>query len=175
MCYAITATTRPQRVEERNGVDYWFLSGAEFQEKIKQGQFLEYAQVYGRWYGVPKQLVKEALTRGQDVVIKVDVQGAATIKKVVPDAILIFLAPPSLEELEQRLQRRKSESSDDLRLRIEKAREEMKALHLFDYVVVNYQDKLEMAVSQIEAIITAEKCRVKPRSPSLEGRRVELP
>jgi guanylate kinase len=165
--FVVTATTRPQRKGEENGKDYHFLSPEEFQRKVEQGEFLEWAEVYGNWYGVPKEQIREALARGEDVILKVDVQGAATIKRLVPQAVFIFLTPPSLEELEQRLQQRKSESRADLELRIKKAREEMRSLPLFDYMVVNHQDKLDLTVSQLQAIVLAEKCRVKPREVKL--------
>jgi len=161
--YTITTTTRPQRQGESNGVDYYFVSPPGFEELIEKGGLLEWARVYGHWYGVPREQVKQALERGLDVVIKADVQGAATIKGVVPQALLIFLTPPSIEELEERLRKRNTESSIDLSLRIETAREEMKRLLQFDYVVVNRQGEVDRAVAEIDGIIAAEKCRVNPR------------
>ena len=130
---------------------------------IDNKELLEWANVYGNWYGVPKAAVKEALGRGQDVIVKVDIQGAAAIKKIAPQAVFVFLVPPSLEELVSRLKRRRTESADDLALRIEKATDEMKKAPLFDYVVVNERDKLDSAVDEIRAIVTAEKCRVNLR------------
>lgn len=161
--YAVTATTRPQRAGEKNGIDYYFLSESEFQQLKEEKGLLEWAQVYGQWYGIPRREIKKALEKEQDVVIKVDVQGAATVRRLMPQAVLIFVAPPSFEELEHRLRQRSSESEGDLKLRIEQAKVEMQALPLFDYVVVNYNDKLDLAISQIQAIITAEKCRLRPR------------
>ncbi len=166
--FPITATTRPWRAEERDGVDYHFVSEARFQEMMQHGELLEWARVYGHWYGVPKQGVKEALARGQDVIVKVDVQGAATIKNLLPQAVLIFLTPPSMEELKERLKQRSTESIADLELRIQTAQEEMGKLPLFDYVVVNRKGEVDSAVAQIEAIIAAEKCRVNPRVVELE-------
>ena len=128
---------------------------------MERGELLEWAEVYGNWYGVPRQDVKQALERGLDVMVKVDVQGAATIKGIVPQALLIFVAPPSTEELQARLRQRESETATDLKRRIETADEEMKQLPLFDYVVVN--DKVDQAVAKIDAMITAEKCRANPR------------
>jgi len=159
--YAVTATTRPQRQGEKDGVDYHFVSPEKFQEMVKRGELLERAQVYGNLYGVPRREVEQALKEGHDVIVKADVQGAATIKGIAPQALLIFVAPPSMEELVARLRQRQSESSVDLNRRIETAHEEMKRLPIFDYVVVN--DEVERAVAEIEAIITAEKCRVNPR------------
>jgi guanylate kinase len=166
--YVVTATTRPRRAGENNGVDYYFCSEAEFQEMMQQGELLEWAKVYGHWYGVPKQQVKQALETRKDVIVKVDVQGAATIKNLLSGAVLVFLAPPSIKEYEERLRQRKTESETELKLRIEKATEEMGSLPLFDYVVVNRQGKLDSTVSQIEAIITAEKCRANPPQMKLE-------
>ncbi len=135
---------------------------------VKQEALLEYANVYGNWYGVPRQLVKQALNNGQDTIIKVDIQGAANIKKIVPQAVFIFLMPPSIEELGVRLKKRRSESSFDLKVRMQTATEEIKQLSLFDYVVYSQWGELDRAVADIMAIITAEKCRVTPREVNLE-------
>jgi len=162
--FMVTVTTRPRRAGERDGLDYHFVSLQEFERIQAEDGFLESAQVYGHRYGVPKGQLKKALARGEDVVVKVDVQGAATIKSIVPEAVFIFLAPPSMEELEGRLRQRKTEPDHDLKLRAETACQEMESLPMFDYVVTNHRDRLELTLSQIEAIITAEKCRVKPRS-----------
>ncbi len=161
--YIVTVTTRPQRAKERNGVDYHFISTEKFQEMIEHKELLEWANVYGNWYGVPEEPVRQALDKGQDVIVKVDVQGAATIKKAVPQAAFVFLIPPSMEELTTRLKQRHTESSFDLALRTKIAEEEIKQLPLFDYIIVNKQDEIDLAVSDIEAIIKAEKCRVDPR------------
>jgi len=161
--YVITATTRPKRAGEKNGVDYHFLSRKEFQQIIDKHQFLEWANVYDNYYGVPKNEITSALSKGVDAIVKVDVQGAATIKEILPQAVFIFLMPPSVEELEKRLRRRRSESSIDLALRLEKAKGEIKSLPFFDYVITSRQNKLDEVVSQIDAIVAAEKRRVKPR------------
>jgi guanylate kinase len=161
--YAVTATTRPRRKKETDGVDYHFVSKAEFEKMIENGELLEWANVYGNLYGVPKSELQRAMGEGKDMIVKVDVQGAATIKKTVPQAVFIFLAPPSMEDLKERLKQRKTESVVDLEVRIEAAEKEMNSLSMFDYVVVNHKDGIEQAISQIESIITAEKCRVKPR------------
>jgi guanylate kinase len=161
--YVVTATTRPKRAGEKNGVNYHFLSQKEFQQMIDRHQFLEWANVYGNYYGVPKDEVTSALSKGVDVIVKVDVQGAATIKKILPQAVFIFLMPPSMEELEKRLRKRRSEWSTDLALRLERAEGEIKSLPLFGYVITSRQNKLDEVVSQIDAIVAAEKCRVKPR------------
>ncbi len=166
--YITTVTTRPRRAGERNHIDYHFITTEKFQEMIKKGELLEYANVYGNWYGVPKQLVKQALESGQDTIAKVDIQGAASIKKIVPQAVFIFLMPPSIEELGIRLKKRHTESSFDLNLRLQTATEEMKQLSLFDYVVYSQRDDIARAVADIAAIITAEKCRVTPREINLD-------
>jgi len=163
MHYAVTATTRPRRKKETDGVDYHFVSKAEFEKMIEKGELLEWANVYGNLYGVPKSELLQAMDKGKDVIVKVDVQGAASIKKTVPQAVFIFLAPPSMEDLNKRLKQRKTESSIDLEVRIKAAEKEMNSLSMFDYVVVNHKDGIGQAISQIESIITAEKCRVKPR------------
>ena len=165
--YVVTATTRPQRPREKDGVDYRFVSCQEFEQMVDAGQLLEWAKVYGNYYGVPKAEVSQALSEGKDVIVKVDVQGAATIKKILPQAVFLFLMPPSMEELERRLKQRRSESSIDLAVRLERASEEMKSLPLFDYVITSYQGNIKDALAQIEAIVIAEKCRVKPRLMNL--------
>jgi len=165
--YITTLTTRPRRPNERNNIDYRFVSMERFQEMIENNDLLEWAKVYGNWYGVPKEEVKQALDKGPDIIVKVDIQGAATIKKVLPQAIFIFLMPPSMEELLIRLKQRHTELPSDLALRLKTAEEEMKQLPLFDYIVVNRWDEIDLAVSGIKAIITAEKCRVTPREIAL--------
>lgn len=161
--FAVTATTRPQRRGETAGRDYHFVSRSEFEQMVERRELLEWANVYGNLYGVPKRQVQQALAEGRDVVVKVDVQGAATIKNILSETVFIFVAPPSMSDLEERLKQRKTESGVDLELRMKTAQEEMGSLPLFDYVVVNHEGRVELAVSQIESIITAEKCRVKPR------------
>jgi len=165
--YVVTATTRLRRPREKEGVDYHFVSHQEFQQLIDKGQLLEWANVYGNYYGVPKAEISQALSKGIDVIVKVDVQGATTIKKILPQAVFIFLMPPSVEELERRLKQRRSESSLDLALRLVKASEEVRSLALFDYVITSYQGKINDVISQIHAIVIAEKCRVKPREVQL--------
>ncbi len=161
--FVVTATTRPRRRSERNGIDYLFLDTEEFEHMRKGEQFLECAEVYGNWYGVPKQQVKDALAKGKDVFVKLDVQGAATVRALVKDALMIFLAPPSIAELERRLRFRQSESVQTLRLRSEAAGDEMKAMEDFEFRVVNHNQRLDLAAFCIDAIVTAEKCRIPPR------------
>jgi guanylate kinase len=130
---------------------------------IDKHQFLEWANVYGNCYGVPKDEITSALSKGVDTIVKVDIQGAVTIKQILPQAVFIFLLPPSVEELEKRLRRRSSESLKNLALRLEKAKGEIKSLPLFDYVITSHQNELDEVVFRIDAIVSAEKCRVKPR------------
>ena len=165
--YVTTITTRARRAKERDNKDYHFVSAEKFQGMIENSELLEWANVYGNWYGVPKKPVKEALERGQDIIVKVDVQGAATIKKILPEGVFIFLIPPSMAELTMRLTQRRTELPFDLALRIKTAEDEISQLPLFDYVIVNKRDEVDLAVSDIKAIITAEKCRVSPRKISL--------
>ena len=162
--FVVTVTTRRQRQGETDGRDYHFISKTEFENMIEKEELLEWANVYGNYYGVPRQELRQAVSEGLDAVVKVDVQGADTIKSKLPDAVLIFVSAPSNKELEKRLIRRKTETGVDLELRTQAAQDEMKRLPLFDYVVVNHDEQVELAVSQIEAIITAEKCRVKART-----------
>jgi len=165
--FITTVTTRPPRPDEKNGVHYHFISEERFQEMVDRRELLEWATVYGHHYGPPREPVRQTLQDGKDVVIKVDVQGAATIKKIVPQAVFIFLATSSLEEVGERLQKRGTETTADLEIRLKTAAEEMETLPMFDYLVINRQGELDRAVADIEAIITAEKCRVKPREISL--------
>ncbi|MBC7251622.1 MAG: guanylate kinase [Anaerolineae bacterium] len=165
--FVVTATDRPQRPGEVHGKDYYFVSTAEFERMLANDELLEHAMVYGQHKGVPKAHVRQALASGQDVLMRVDVQGAATIRRLVPDAVLIFLMPSSEEELIRRLQERRTEDPQALQMRIARAREELKCLPDFDYVVINRDNKLDETVDQIMAIITAEKCRVRPRKIEL--------
>jgi len=165
--FITTVTTRPKRAQEKEGVHYHFVSPERFQEMLKSNQFLEHANVYGNWYGVPREPVRQALEEGRDTIVKVDTQGAANIKKLAPQAVFIFVAPPSIEDLGTRLEGRRTESSSDRDLRLKTAQKEIEQLPLFDYLVVNRQDRIELAVSAIEAIINAEKHRVNPRQVRL--------
>lgn len=164
--HAITMTTRPQRAGETDGVDYHFTSEDNFKDMIERDELLEWAEVYGRWYGVPRQPVEEALVRGEDVIVKVDVQGAKTIKERMPGAVLLFLTS-TIEEQEERLKGRNTESAAELELRLATFHEEMKSLPLFDYTVVNRQGELDSAVSQIAAIIKTERSRNNSFNPSV--------
>lgn len=161
--FVVTATTRPQRPGEVHGQDYYFVSMEEFTAMIEQSELLEHALVYGEYKGVPKARVRQALASGKDAIMRLDVQGAATVRKLVPDAVLIFLVASSEEELGRRLRARKTESPKGLETRIATTRQEMSCIDNFDYVVVNRDNHLDDTVRRIMAIITAEKCRVKQR------------
>jgi len=167
--YAVTVTTRPRRAGEWHGLDYYFLSQDKFRRMREKGELIEWAEVYGNYYGVPREEITQALSQGKDVILKVDIQGATTLKKILPQAIFVFLMPSSMEELERRLRGRSSESGADLALRLGKAAEEIKSLSLFHYVIASYRDKLDDAISQIQAIVIAEKCRVTLRDMSQTG------
>lgn len=160
--YAITMTTRPNRENETDGVHYFFVSENAFMEMVRKDELLEWSRVYGKLYGVPMSQVRQALQRGQDIVIKTDVQGAKKIKAKIPGAILVFIAPPSEQALLSRLNRRQTEDPQDLKLRLATAREEMNYLPIFNYVVVNEEGKVEETLEIIESIIVAEKCRLHP-------------
>lgn len=156
---AVTATTRPKRPGEVDGRDYRFLSEAEFDRLEAADGLIESATVYGRRYGVPREEVLEPLAKGRDVLARVDVQGAATLRRLVPEAVLIFIAAPSLAEARRRLEERGGDSADDRRRRLETAKAEMEAARGFDYVVVNETGKLQETARRVLEIIAAEKRR----------------
>lgn len=157
--FVVTMTTRPRRENEVDGVDYIFVNKGQFADMMQADELLEHSLVYGDYKGIPKQQVRDAIASGKDVMMRIDVQGAAKIRQIVPNAVTIFLAPESESELERRLAERKTESSDNLKLRIATAREEMKRASEFDYIVVNVAHHQDDAVNQIVAIVTAEHCR----------------
>ena len=161
--FVVTATTRPPREGEVNGVDYFFYTKEQFAELIEQGELLEYAFVYNDYKGIPKFQVREAWKSGKDVVMRLDVQGAATIRELYPEALLIFLTTESEDELVRRLRARKTETPDELKMRIATARQELKRASNFDYVVLNREDQIDETVDTIEAIIRAEHHRVHHR------------
>lgn len=165
--FVVTANTRPRREGEVDGADYFFVSKGEFAKMIEQDELLEHAVVYGDYKGIPKEQVRRALASGQDVIMRIDVQGATTLRRIVPEAIFIYLSAESEEALVERLCERKTEPEDQLALRIATARQEQKRLDLFDYLVVNSNGKLDETCATIAAIIKAEKCRVRQREINL--------
>ena len=163
LAYVVTATTRQRRPTEVDGVHYHFYTVEAFKSMVAAGRMLEWANVYGNYYGVPRFAVAEALRTGRDVVVKVDVQGAATIRREVPGALLLFIRPPSMEELERRLRLRQSESAEEIAVRLGKAAQENEQLPLFDYVVTSYPGRVDDVVAEIKAIVIAERARVNRR------------
>ncbi len=161
--YVVTMTSRAPRKNEVHGVDYFFTSRENFEEMIHQEEFIEHALVYEDYKGVPKPQIREALASGKDVILRVDVQGAATLRKLCPGAVLIFLIPDNEDEWLERLNSRKTETAESLAVRIRTARSEMKEVRSFDYVVVNAQDRLGEAVENIMDIVNAEHHKVHPR------------
>ena len=161
--FVVTATTRPQRPGEQDGIDYIFLETAAFLEMKEQDELLECAQVYGNWYGVPRSQVSQGLKEGKDVILKVDVQGADTVRKLATEALFIFMVPGSFDELRDRLTQRMTERPSEIDLRLSIAWSELGRVAEYDYRVVNRDDQLEQVIAEIDAIITAEKCRVHPR------------
>ncbi|MFN8464388.1 MAG: guanylate kinase [Caldilineaceae bacterium] len=158
--FVVTATTRARRAGERDGVDYHFVTVGEFAEMIEKNELIEHAVVYGDYKGIPKKHVREALASGKDVIMRIDVQGAATIRRLVPNVVTIFLTAESEEKLVRRLRERKTEEADQLKMRIVTARGELQRIVEFDYVVINREDALEETVDQVLSIIKAEKSRV---------------
>ncbi len=152
-----SVTTRQPRKGEKPGKEYYFISEKNFNLRIKKNEFLEWALVYDNYYGTPYATVKNSLYRGEDVVLEIDVQGAEQVKNKVPDSILIFIKPPSLEELRNRLKKRKTEKIRDIDLRIEVAKKEMELIDEFDFVVIN--DKIDDAIDELVYIIQTERSR----------------
>lgn len=165
--FVVTATTRPQRNGETPGKDYFFVSKEEFARMIEAQELIEYAFVYNDYKGIPRKQVQEALASGQDVVMRLDVQGAATVRRLASEAILIFLTTQNEQELVNRLKERKSENPAELSLRIATARQELKRVNEFDYVIVNSDGCLDTTVETVMSIITAEHQRVNPRKVTL--------
>ena len=161
--FAVTATTRPMRPGEVDGRDYIFMDTADFLRARERDELLESAQVYDRWYGVPRRQVRDPLITGKDVILEIDVQGAATIRSIAPEALSIFVMPASLDELRLRLARRGTEDESEMERRLEEASAELARINEFDYRVVNRNGDPDSAVREIDAIIAAEKCRVNPR------------
>ncbi len=165
--FVVTATTRERRESETDGKDYWFVSKDEFARMIEEDELIEYAIVYGDYKGIPKKGVREALAKGKDVVMRIDVQGAETVRKLAHGALLIFITCEGEDELERRLRERKTETDDSLSLRIATARKELQRIEAFDYVIVNQDFHLDDTVDKVRAIITAEHLRVHQRKVDL--------
>ncbi len=165
VAFSVSLTTRRKRSEERHGIHYHFVTRAEFQRRIEGGEFLEWAQVYGDYYGTPRANVEAWLARGVDVLLDIDTQGAAAVRAKCADAVLVFVMPPSPEVLEARILQRGTERPEQIRARLAWAAHEIEALQNYDYCVVN--DNLEQAEERLWSIILAERCRVRRQSPSV--------
>ncbi len=161
--FAVTATTRPKRPGEVDGRDYIFKEVSEFMRMRERDELLECAEVYDRWYGVPRQQVRDPIIAGKDVILEIDVQGAGTIRELAPQALTIFVMPATMASLRDRLAHRGTEDPDDMERRLREAAVELERMEEFDYRVVNRDGELDVAVREIDAIISAEKCRVNPR------------
>lgn len=157
--YSISCTTRPPRQEEKERVDYYFVDMQTFEEMKERGEFIEWAKVHSNYYGTPRRPVEEWLKEGFDVILEIDVQGARQVKNDYPSGVFIFIAPPSLKALEQRLRERHSDPENNILLRMTNAHLEMQSIRDYNYLVVN--DVLEDAVDKLRSIILAERCRIR--------------
>ena len=155
--YSISATTRSPRQGERDGVDYFFMSREEFLELRDTDGFLEWAEVYGNYYGTPRSKVEESIAQGRDVILEIDIQGALHVKKQHPQGVFVFIVPPSIQELRRRIESRGQNSPEDMLKRLESAQAELAYVSEYDYVVIN--DEIEAATTKLKSIIIAEKCR----------------
>ncbi|TMC21340.1 MAG: guanylate kinase [Chloroflexi bacterium] len=162
-----SVTTRSPRVGESEGNPYHFVSKETFDDMVNHDELLEYAKVHGNWYGQPRQQIRDNLLAGRDVLLKIDVQGAATVRQKAPRAIYIFLVPGSIEELVQRLTHRQTETETERQRRLSDAQLELAQRHYYDYIVENRQGRLAEAVENVRAIILAERCRTNPRYTDL--------
>ena len=163
--FSVSMTTRPAREGEVHGKDYYFVSEEEFLANVERGNFLEHARVFDNLYGTPKDMVMKQLVKGRNIILDIDVQGALQVKKAMPEAIMIFLLPPSLDELRRRLEGRATDSQDVIEKRLGQALNEIKLIGEYDYYVVNYD--IEKAVSEVKSIMTAEKCRVPDKATEI--------
>lgn len=158
ICYSISATTRPPREDEKDGVDYFFMDEDKFKTWIKEDKFIEWAKVHNNYYGTPRSYVQETLASGKDVILEIDIQGAKQVKERCEDGIFIFLAPPSLEELENRIYNRGTEGEDDIQVRLKNAKKELQEIENYDYLVVN--DIVKEAVERLKSVIIANRCKI---------------
>lgn len=166
LSYSVSYTTRAPRDGEVEGREYCFVTGEKFAEMIAAGEFLEWATVHGNLYGTSRQQVSREIFDGRDIILEVDVQGAASVRELVTDSVSIFILPPSLEVLRQRLIARGTDSPEEVELRLRNAREELKEYKLFDYVIIN--NEIERATGQLACIIDAERARRKRQEPKIE-------
>ncbi len=165
--FSVSFTTRAPRQGEQDGVNYHFVTREEFQTRIGRGEFLEYAEYVGNYYGTSMTVIREKLERGIDVILEIEIQGAAKVREKMPEAVSLFLVPPSFDELSRRLHNRGTDSEETIRQRLETARREVREIVNYDYIVVN--DTVDRAVEEILAILTAEGCRKERRLHLIEG------
>lgn len=164
---SISYTTREMRPGEKDGVHYYFIKEDEFKKKIEEGDFIEYAEVHKKYYGTSLSKLKEITDAGKHVFLDIDVQGAAQLKKKIPNAILIFILPPSFDVLKQRLMDRKTENDDQIKLRLQGSQKELEEVYKYDYIVVN--DQLEKAAEEIKSVIIAEELKVSENKDFLDS------
>jgi len=161
LVYSVSATTRPRRQHEVQGKDYFYLTRDEFRRRVDAGEFVEWAEVHGEWYGTLRSQTEKVLQEGRNVLLDIDVQGGRAVRRVYPDGVFIFILPPSMEDLEERLRARATDSEDRIKVRLENARREIALMREYDYAVVN--DDLETATHRVLAIVEAERCRASRR------------
>jgi guanylate kinase len=154
---SVSCTTRSPRAAEREGINYFFITKDKFEEMIEKDEFLEYAEVYGNYYGTPMPYVNKTLEEGNDVILEIDIQGALKVKNKYPDGVFIFIMPPTMDELKNRIKKRGSETEESLLRRFKAAFEELNYISSYNYVVIN--DIIDSAVNKLESIISAERCR----------------
>ncbi|HDD35492.1 MAG TPA: guanylate kinase [Candidatus Desulfofervidus auxilii] len=164
--FSVSCTTRSPRPKEKHGKDYFFIKENEFKEMIRRGEMLEWAKVHGHYYGTPLKFVKERLAAGEDIILDIDVQGARQVKEKLPEATLIFILPPSWEELKRRLFKRSTESLEEINKRLKAAQKEIKAAETFDFIVIN--DEINKALKELEAIMLASKAKVEKRKSVIQ-------
>ena len=164
--FSVSFTTRPPREGEVHGVNYYFVTREDFEERIRRGEFLEYAEYVGNYYGTSMEVIREKLDKGVDVLLDIEVQGAAKVREKLPDAVTLFLIPPSFEELSRRLRARGTDSEEKIAKRLETARREAKEIVNYDYVVVN--DTVSHAAQEVLAVLTAAGCRTERRIHLIE-------
>ena len=164
--YSVSFTTRKIREGEENGVHYNFISHTEFENLIEQGEFLEFAEVHGNYYGTSRTQVEKETLAGRDIILEIDVQGADSIREKAPDAVGVFILPPSYEVLRERLTARNTESDDDLKLRLKNSRGEVQEYEKFDYVIIN--DEKEKGIIDLQSIIYAERCKRTRQTEAVE-------
>ncbi len=172
LTYSVSATTRVPRAGEVDGVNYFFKSKAQFLKMIERDELLEWAEYVGNYYGTPQSFVEETLARGKDIILEIEVQGAMKVREKFPEGIFVFLMPPSLDELQQRIETRGTESVESIRGRMSAALDELRLLEHYDYAVVN--DEVDLACQRIQAIITAEHCKKERVLPKIKDMMVEV-